>query len=138
MLGGNCEGCQYCNLPYTAEVPISGYGKKEFNSTDDIWDVIGLLVEEVKDTNMKTGKEFGVAESIIAQIPFFTCNKHIIDEELQLDIQRYIYCKDNSVSPYPGHFQEQPYIWVQKYFIIRSALAKLEKSMIEKSKQRSK
>ena len=87
---------------------------------------------------MRSGKEFDVSESIIAQIPFFSCNNHIYDKELQKDIQRYTYCKDSSVSAYPGSFGEQPYIWVQKYFVIRNAFAKLEKRIIEKNKQKGK
>ena len=87
---------------------------------------------------MKTGKDFDIAESLKAQIPFFACNNHIIDSDLQKDIQRYTYCKDNSVSPYPGPYGEQPYEWVQKYFIIRTAFAKLEQNLINKNKSKGK
>tara|TARA_Y100000361_G_C11091654_1_gene306751 strand:+ start:508 stop:687 length:180 start_codon:yes stop_codon:yes gene_type:complete len=57
---------------------------------------------------------------------------------MQKDIQRYVYCKDNSVSPYSGDYGDQPYDWVQKYFVIKSAFAKLEKNLIEKNKQKVK
>ena len=87
---------------------------------------------------MNTGKEFDVVESVKAQLPFFSCYNHILDKDLQKDIQRYTYCKDNSVSPYPGSYGEQPYGWVQKYFIIRSAFAKLEKNLIDKNKSKGK
>ena len=87
---------------------------------------------------MKFRKDFDKAESIKAQIPFFTCSNHILDKDIQKDILRYSYCKDNSTQPYSGTYGEQPYIWVQKYFIIRSAFAKLEKSMIDKQKSKGK
>ena len=128
----------YCDFPYTAEIPISGYGVREFTCTDDIWDVIELLIQEIRETNMKTGKNFDVADSIRAQIPFFSCYNHILSPDLQKDIQRYTYCKDNSVSPYPGSYGNQPYTWVQKYFIIRNAFAKLEQNLIEKNKSKGK
>lgn len=126
----------YCNFPYTAQIPISGYGKKDFECIDDVWDIIVLLVEEVREVNSNTGKDFDVVESIKSQLPFFSCNNHILDKDLQKDIQRYTYCKDNSVSPYSGSYGEQPYAWVQKYFIMRSAFAKLEKSLIDKNKSK--
>jgi hypothetical protein len=117
-------------------VPISGIGLKVFNSKDDVWDTIGHLIEEVKRTNEKTGKQFDVAESIIAQIPFFSCYNHLLDADLQQDIQRYTYCKDNSVSPYQGTYGQQPYMWVQKHFILRNAFAKLERKTIENNKSK--
>jgi len=46
-----------------------------------------------------------------------------------------VYCKDNNVPPYKGSYGEQPALWVETYFLIKSALAKKEKTMIDKSKE---
>ena len=71
-------------------------------------------------------------------MPFFTCKNIFIDRDVQKDIQRYMYCNDCNVSPYKGSYGEQPALWVQKYFLIKKALAKKENSMINKAKKEKK
>ena len=85
--------------------------------------------------NEKTGKGFDVANSVIAQIPFFACFNNFISREYQEDIKRFVYCQETNVQPYEGSYEQQPYRWVEKYFIIKSALAKKEKDMIAGRKQ---
>ena len=97
-----------------------------------------MLIAECKEMNIKSGREFDVANSVIAQIPFFTCPSHFINLEYQEDIKRYIYCQETNVPPYEGPYNQQPYIWVEKYFIIKRAFAKKEKILIEKSKEKGK
>ena len=96
----------------------------------DVWDVVDLLIEEVKHFNNE-GKSFDVSRSINAQLPFFTCKNLFHSKENQTDIQRYIYCQDFNIQPYPGSYGEQPVLWIEKAFIIKSALAKLNKDKIE-------
>ena len=134
----SCGGCPYCNFPYTAEAPISGVGQIEFKSEDDVWGVIDLLVQECNDMNEKTGKGFDVANSVIAQIPFFACFNHFISKEYQEDIKRFVYCQETNVQPYEGSYEQQPYKWVEKYFIIKNAFAKKEQNLIEKAKKKGK
>tara|TARA_Y100001938_G_scaffold89731_1_gene122879 strand:+ start:4106 stop:4303 length:198 start_codon:yes stop_codon:yes gene_type:complete len=57
------------------------------------------------------------------------------DNDIQRDIQRYVYCEKFGVSPYKGSYGEQPFKWVQKTFLIRASLAKKEKREIENVKQ---
>jgi hypothetical protein len=102
-----------------------------------VWEIIDLLIEEVHENNKK-GKEFDVAQSINAQLPFFTCKNIIFDKDTQKDIQRYVYCTDNNVPPYKGAYDDQPALWVDKYFAIKEAFAKREKTMINKSKPKEK
>ena len=137
---GGCGGCRYHEFPYEAQIPILIDGIREirtFACKDDVWDVIDLLIEEVYENNQK-GKEFDVAESVNAQLPFFTCNNIIYDKDIQKDIQRYLYCKECNVPPYKGDYGEQPALWVEKYFIIKKALAKKENTMINKAKKENK
>ena len=94
-----------------------------------------MLVEEVHENNKKGG-EFGIAESIIAQLPFFTCNNHFFDKDIQKDIERYIYCKDNNVPPYRGSYDEQPALWIERYFIIKTAFAKKGKQIANKQRKK--
>ena len=140
ILGGSCGGCQYHSFPYNAQIPILVKGKKEvrtFTCKDDVWDAVDLLIEEVYEFNEK-GKEFDVAQSINAQLPFFACRNILIDKTIQKDIQRYIYCNDCNVPPYDGSYGEQPALWVERYFLIKKALAKKENDMINKAKKESK
>ena len=137
MIGTPCGGCQFHTFPYKAAPPLLIDGKridKIFNNIDDVWDVIDLLLNEIKENNMIKGNEFDIAESINAQLPFFTCNNYLHDEEIQRDIKRYIYCKDLGVSAYKGSYGEQPALWVDKYFIIKKAFASLEKKQISSAK----
>ena len=83
-------------------------------------------------------KEFDVSLSVKSQIPFFACSNIIFNETLQKDIKRYLYCRDNSVQPYPGSYGNQPYMWTEKYFIIKKGFAKLEKSVIDEQKKNQK
>ena len=90
----------------------------------------------MKENNAK-GNEFDIAQSINAQLPFFTCANNMFDMSIQKDIQRYIYCKELGVSPYKGSYGEQPFRWVEKFFYIKSAFAKKESMQIDKSNMKA-
>ena len=102
---------------------------------DDVWTVVNSLVEEVKKFNSE-GKSFDVGKSVNAQLPFFTCKNLFHSSENQKDIQRYIYCQDFNTQPYSGSYGEQPVLWIEKSFIIKSALAKLNKDKIEDARSK--
>ena len=102
----------------------------KFESINDVWKVIDILADEVHQNN-ESGKKFDVASSIAAQIPFFACYNVFIDKEIQKDIQRYIYCTQTGVSPYKGDYGDQPALWVDRFFIIKGAIAKNEKRIID-------
>ena len=103
---------------------------KEFKSKDDVWDVIELLIKEVHENN-ELGNAFDLSSSINSQIPFFACCNIIFDRAIQKDIQRYIYCTQTGVSPYKGDYGDQPALWVDRFFIIKGAIAKNEKRIID-------
>jgi len=86
--------------------------------------------------NNKKGMRFDVAQSVNAQLPFFTCRNILIDKDILKDINRYVYCQDLNVSPYNGNFGQQPALWIDKYFIIKNVFAKVEKQKINEIKQR--
>ena len=108
-----------------------------FERVEDIWEVIDLLVDEVIESNKK-GESFDVTASVSAQMPFFSCYNNIINKDIQKDIQRYIYTTETNVPPYEGDYGKQPALWVDKFFIIKEALAKYEKRIIDANSKKHK
>ena len=133
-----CEGgddCKFHDFPYKAQIPILIDGKREtrvFRCNEDVQDVIKLLIQETKEFN-KEGKSFDVGMSVSKQLPFFSCMNVIYDKDVQKDIEKYVYCKEFGISPYPGSFGKQPKRWVDRMFMIKRALAKKEQAMIDKN-----
>ena len=128
-----CGGCNYHEYPYDATPPLSGSHVQTFESDEDVWSIIDLLIEEVRNYNNE-GKSFDVAMSIDAQLPFFSCKNVIYSKEYNKDIERYIYCQEFNIAPYPGSYGEQPCLWVEKAFIIKNTLAKVEKNRIDNAR----
>ena len=132
-----CQGCQYEEYPYEAQIPVLVNGSRpvwKFESDEDVWKVIDLIIEEINESNSK-GNEFDIVPSIQAQLPFFTCSNAVHSKKDQKDIQRYLYCEKFNIPAYKGSYGEQPCLWVDKAFVIRNAFAKLEKKQINKAKQ---
>ena len=102
------------------------YRTKTFKSNEDVWEVVDLIIEETNQMNDRHDKSFDVANSIKSQLPFFTCQNFIFDKEIQKDIERYIYCENFKTPAYPGSYGEQPNRWVQKTYIIKKALNRLQ------------
>ena len=109
----------YHEYPYKAQIPILIDGKYEtrtFTSDDEVWNIIRLLIDETKQ-HIKEGSNLHIAESVMAQLPFFACSNMIIDENAQKDIARFMYAKQFKISPYKGSYGEQPKKWVDKSFM---------------------
>ena len=124
MIDGQCGGCRYHTYPYKAQIPILIDGKYEtrhFTSNDDVWLVIDLLTKETEQQNTE-GRSFNIAESIMAQLPFFACGNIMLDKEAQKDISRYMYSKQFQISPYSGSYGEQPKKWVEKSFLLNNLI----------------
>ena len=137
----SCGGCQYCDFPYKAQIPIKVDGKykiKEFNSTEDVWEVIDLLINETVELNKIKGNDFDLSINIISQIPFFSCLNHIRDIEHLKFINKYVFSTETGTPAYNGCYGEQPAMWVDYFFIIKNALAKKEKMMHDKSRRENK
>ena len=137
-MSDSCGGCQYCEFPYEAQIPVNtgnGYETREFRSQDDVWAVIDLIAQETKKFNEEKGKEFDVAKSIASQIPFFTCVNHVRDEKHTKLLNQYIYRTETGVPAYSGSYGEQPARWVQYFFIIKNAMAKKSQMIQEKAKK---
>ena len=61
----------------------------------------------------------------------------MLEKSIQRDIQRYIYCNETGVPPYEGGYDEQPAVWLDRYFIIKQAFAKKESKVIKDAKSRN-
>ena len=139
ILNDGCGGCSYESYPYKAQLPVMIDGKREtweFKSDDDVFKVIDLIIEETKEFNETSGKSFDVSESVVSQMPFFACRNILFDKDIQKDVQRYLYCEKFNVPPYEGGYNNQPCLWVEKAFLIRKYLAKLESREIKKAKDK--
>ena len=124
LIDGRCGGCRFHTYPYEAQTPILIDGKYEtrhFASDEDVWLVINLLIEETKQQNTE-GRSFNIAESVMAQLPFFACGNMMLDREAQQDISRYMYSKQFQISPYSGSYGEQPKKWVEKSFLLNNLI----------------
>ena len=116
-------------------VAIDGkYKVRTFKNDQDVWNIIDLLIKETKKHNEK-GKQFDIAKSVNAQLPFFCCKNVIQSKELQKDIERYVYCEQFNIPPYSGDYGKQPAKWVDRAFIIKNALAKKQKDQIDGSRK---
>ena len=138
VLNDGCGGCRYESYPYKAQLPLKidgNYETWEFKSDDDVFKVIDLIIEETKEFNKTSGKSFDVSESVISQMPFFACKNRLYDKGIQKDMQRYLYCEKFNVPPYEGRYGSQPCLWIEKTFLIRKYLAKLESKEINKAKE---
>ena len=135
-----CKGCKFHSFPYEAEPPMFIDGKRlkrTFTCKEDVYEIVELLIKETEDFNIK-GKSFDVALSISKQIPFFSCINILYNQESQKDIEKYLYCREFGISPYSGPYSNQPKRWVDRVFFIKKALAKKEKSMIDKQNKEAK
>jgi len=123
----------YHKYPYKAQIPIAINGKYEtrnFLSNDDVWKVIHLLIDETKN-QIEKGSNLHIAESVMAQLPFFSCPNIILSEEAQKDISRFMYSKQFNISPYKGSYGEQPKKWVEKSFLINYLLERQKAKVIK-------
>ena len=112
------------------------YPSKTFYSKDDIMEVVDLLVEETRVNNK--ANNFDVAYSVAQQLSFFCCKNHFLDKEYQDDIKRYMYCKDYSIPAYPGSYNDQPKIWIDKSNVISHAVNISEKNAIKNASKKVK
>ena len=138
VLNEGCGGCQYETYPYKAQLPVRVNGKYptwEFKSDEDVLKVVDLIIEETIEFNLNNNKDFDISNSVYNQLPFFGCRIILYDRELQKDIQRYIYCEKFNISPYKGDYGKQPCLWVEKSFLIRKYMAKLESKQLDKVKK---
>lgn len=123
----------YHEYPYDAKIPIIMDGKyhtKTFSSDEDVWDVIRLLIAETEQEIAK-GSKLNVAESVMAQLPFFACPNIVLSKEAQNDISRFIYAKDFGISPYKGSYGDQPSKWVAKSFLMKSLIEKQQSKAVK-------
>ena len=123
----------YHEYPYKAQIPILIDGKYEtraFTSDDEVWDVIRLLIDETQE-HINEGSNLHIAESVMAQLPFFACGNMMIDNNAQKDITRFMYARQFNISPYRGSYGEQPKKWVEKSFLLNNLIERRKAKVIK-------
>ena len=107
------------------------YETRIFKNSEDVWEVIDLIIEETREMNEKQNKSFDISASVQSQLPFFACQNILFDKEIQNDIERYIYCDNFKTPAYSGSYDEQPARWVQKSFLIKKNLNRIQNKAIK-------
>ena len=96
--------------------------------------MVDLIIDETKIMNLEHNKSFDISSSVKSQIPFFACSNFVFDKEIQQDIERYVYCDNFKTPAYPGCYDEQPARWVQKSFLIKKTLNRLQNKAVKDGK----
>ena len=123
----------YHEYPYKAQIPILIDGKYEtrtLTSDDEVWDIIRLLIDETQE-HINEGSNLHIAESVMAQLPFFACGNMMIDNNAQKDIARFMYARQFKISPYSGSYGEQPKKWVEKSFLLNNLIERQKAKAIK-------
>ena len=90
-------------------------------------------MERLLKENLDKGVDFYQATySTTKQLYFFACPNHFASKSDVKDIKRYHYCKDINTPAYEGSYNKQPAKWIDKYYIIRGCLTKLEEIAAKK------
>tara|TARA_Y100000310_G_scaffold323879_1_gene384928 strand:- start:174 stop:638 length:465 start_codon:yes stop_codon:yes gene_type:complete len=131
LIKDKCQGCRFHNFPYRTKGIVAdengNYPIVEFNSQNDIWDYVELIISESKQIQSQRGSCYNTIIDVYEQLPFFTCYNFFLDEGHQRDIAKYLYCDETGVPPYNGGYGDQPRIWVDKYNTIKNAIAIFKK-----------
>ena len=86
-----------------------------FSARTKLQNVIVHLTEANKEVTERH-------ESVMAQLPFFSCSNIMIETNSQKDISRFMYSRQYQISPYKGSYGEQPKKWVEKSFLLNHLL----------------
>ena len=110
-------------FPYVALCP-SNRKKSEFKGITDVYDEIIRLYDEAEE------KGFNVGEAIYTQSFFFADHSLLLDEDCQIRIKEYNFCKQFNCPPYPS-LKETPPIIIDDFLIIdqeyNHCIAKIQK-----------
>ena len=106
--------------------------------------MIGDLYVEAKDLQHEESSD--PILDVFFQLSYFCCPNIILNEKIQKDIQRYVYCEDTKTQPYPGSYGDVPAKWMSIHFILRNAInlsnneyrKKYQKKMEAKMKNKNK
>lgn len=122
-------------MPYTFKGIISEEGSHEeikIETQDDIWDYILRLHDEAE--SYEKGNSTNTLLAVFEQLPFFCSFSSILDKGCQDDIEKYLYCNETSTPAYKGVYGDTPKIWIEKYYIIKRALALKEQRLRQQVK----
>ena len=82
--------------------------------------------------NMK-GNEFDIAKSVNSQLPFFACRNVVYVIDIRRIYKDIFIVRNLAFLHTKEHMVTNPAKWVEKAFVIKNALAKKEKDIIDGS-----
>ena len=134
LIDHGCEGCRFCEFPYTINSIISNDSNAliEFNNGEDVWNYVNELIDEVEYHNESTGSNVSKLTGIYDQLPFFVCINFWLNKDCQDEISKYLYCKETSTPSYSGTYGDTPSLWIDKYYTIKKALIEKENTIRNK------
>ena len=92
--GLNNDGYNGFDYPYKATSPVTG-NKKEFESIEDVYEELMNCYQELEEKNINNK-----AEAIYSEHFFFCNTAELLDEDIQLTIKEYNYCKAFNTPPF--------------------------------------
>lgn len=94
-----------------------------YENEDDVWEMVGDLYIEAKETHKVRGSdESDPILDVYHQLPYFCCPNVVLDNDVQSDIQRYVYCKDTGTQPYEGSYGDTPHKWLSIHFALKNSM----------------
>ena len=90
----NNNGDNCFEYPYKAMSPVDGT-QKEFESIEDVYEELMNCYQELEEKNINNK-----AEAIYSEHFFFCNTAELLDEDIQLTIKEYNYCKAFNTPPF--------------------------------------
>ena len=124
-LKGLSEASSLRSFPYEALNPTT---KKQvlINGISDIYKELMIIDNKCKDRAK-------VGTSLYHYLPYFGDMSHFVDEESQLIIKQYNFCKTFNCPPYPS-LQDTPARIIDSFMIIKQEIAEYEKQLTKEHK----
>ena len=90
----NNNGYNGFDFPYKAISPATGT-EKEFKSIEDVYEELMNCYQELEEKNVENK-----ADAIYSEHFFFCNTADLLDEDIQLTIKEYNYCKTFNTPPF--------------------------------------
>lgn len=104
-------------FPYTVNSPHGG--KVTINDENDLKELLGTFLFDSKGIPRK-------GETFYSFVKQTICPNRLRDPWAASVVERYFYCEQFKVSPYPGGYDDQPVYWLDISRVIRSTLGEIQ------------
>ena len=115
----NNNGDNGFKYPYKATSPVDGK-RKFFNSIEDVYKELESCYDEIMEKNINA-----IGETLYTEHFFFCNTNELLNEEYQLIIKKYNYCKTFKTPPFSS-LQQTPARMVDDFIIIENEINQLK------------